>query len=537
MEEKLKDVQKKIVDFWNKYNRKQRTLIISIVLALVVFCTVMVLLLNKTDYVVLVECESASQASEVKEELTDAGILYTIDNNWVVRVPEEHRVDAEMAIATSGIIAKEYTLEEALDGNISVTEADKARKYKAYLEDRLRVSLESLEYVRSAKVTINIPENKWSVLDTDEEASAAVVLNLKHEISSDTAANLAQWVATSLDNDTTSSITIIDSAANMLFRGTDSMDPNGYPGGGSQNDMRQAAMDIVITNVKKLFDNAKLYQSVEVSPFLDMSFDTAEKTEITYDTGDREQGPYKTSYEVEQENSSGKGGVPGTASNDEDITYDIQTDEDSSSTYELKKYEYAVNEIIEKTTLAKGTIDYEKSSLSIMASTYNIFEEDKVRAAGLLEETTWDEFKVANAANVVMEVPEDLYELVSNATGFEVDNITIMAYRVPQFIDHVDEGTERTLTDYIPIILALVIFGLLLFVVYKSTRPVKVFETEPELSVEALLATTKENTRKPVDDIDLNEKSDARRAIDKFVSENPEAVASLLRNWLNEDWG
>ena len=124
MEEKLKDVQKKVVDFWNKYNRKQRTLMISIVLALAVFCTVMVLLLNKTEYVVLVECESASQASEVKEELTDAGILYTIDNNWVVRVPEENRVDAEMAIATSGIIAKEYTLEEALDGSISVTEAD-----------------------------------------------------------------------------------------------------------------------------------------------------------------------------------------------------------------------------------------------------------------------------------------------------------------------------------------------------------------------------------------------------------------------------
>lgn len=536
MEGKLKDVQKKIVDFWNKYNRKQKTLMISIILALIVFCTVMVLLLNQTDYVILVECESASQASEVKEELNDAGILYTIDNNWVVRVPEEKRVDAEMAIATSGIIAKEYTLDQALEGSISVTEADKARKYKAYIEDRLRLSLESLDYVRAAKVTINIPENKWSVLDTDEEASAAVVLNLKTAVSEATATNLAQWIATSLDNDTTSSVTIIDTMGNMLFRGTDST--TGIDGGGSsQSDMRHDAMDIVITNVKKLFDNAKLYQSVEVSPFLSMSFDTAEKTEITYDTGDREQGPYKTSYEVNQENSAGPGGVPGTASNDEDITYNIQTDENSTSEYELKKYEYAVNEIIEKTTLAKGTIDYEKSSLSIMASTYNIFEEDKVRAAGLLEETTWEEFKVANANNVAMEVPADLYELVANATGFEQDRITIMAYRVPQFVDHVDDGPDRTFTDYIPIILAVVIFGLLLFIVYRSTRPVKVVETEPELSVEALLASTKENTKKQVEDIDLNDKSDARRAIEKFVDENPEAVASLLRNWLNEDWG
>ena len=29
----------------------------------------------------------------------------------------------------------------------------------------------------------------------------------------------------------------------------------------------------------------------------------------------------------------------------------------------------------------------------------------------------------------------------------------------------------------------------------------------------------------------------ARKLIEKFVDENPEAAANLLRNWLNEDWG
>lgn len=532
MNEKLKDAQKKLIDFWNKYNRKQKTMMVSIALALVVFIVVLAVILNKTDYVTLVECESASQASEVREELNSAGISYTISDNWVVKVAKEDKVNAEMAIATSGVIAKEYTLDEALDGSLSVTEADKQKKYKAYLEDRLRISLESLDYVKSAKVTINVPENKWSVLDKDEEASAAVVLNLKTSIDSTTSANLAQWLATSLDNDTTASITIIDTKGNMLFRGTDYADESSYVGG-SQSEMRQAAMDIVISNVKKLFNNAELYQSVEVSPFLDMSFDTAERTEITYNTGDREQGPYKTSYEVEQENSAGVGGVPGTDSNDEDITYEIQTDENSTSTYALRKYEYAVNEIIEKTTLAKGKIDYTTSTLSIVARTYNVFEEEKVEAAGLLEDITWEAFKEANANNVQLEIPEDLYSLVSDATGFTEENITILAYRVPQFIDAA-ESNSKGVTDYIPIILAVVIFGLLAFVVFKSTRPVQVLETEPELSVEALLASTKEN--QPVEDIDLNEKSETRKAIEKFVDENPEAVALLLRNWLDDDW-
>ena len=60
---------------------------------------------------------------------------------------------------------------------------------------------------------------------------------------------------------------------------------------------------------------------------------------------------------------------------------------------------------------------------------------------------------------------------------------------------------------------------------------------EPELSVETLLETTREAEAESLDDIGYNEKSETRVLIEKFVDENPEAVAMLLRNWLNEEWG
>ena len=77
---------------------------------------------------------------------------------------------------------------------------------------------------------------------------------------------------------------------------------------------------------------------------------------------------------------------------------------------------------------------------------------------------------------------------------------------------------------------------LLAFVVFRSARPITVKETEPELSVEEMLAATKEKQGQSVDDIDLQEKSEVRIAIEKFVDENPEAVALLLRNWLDDGW-
>ena len=539
MNERLNKARERALEFWKKYNNKQRALMIGIVVGVIGVLVFLSYMFSKPSYVILVDSQDASVISDVKSELDSAGISYKVSSSggsYIVKVNKEDKIDAEMAIATSGVIAHEYTLSEALSGGMTTTEADKEKKYKAYIEDKLRVSLENLDYIKAAKVQITVPESKLSVLDSEEESTAAVVLKLKRKIDAEVAENIAQWIATSLGNDTTASITIIDTEGNMLFRGTDYYSVDGSMSTNSQSEMRNAAMELVATNVKKLFKEAELYQSVEVSSYLDMSFDNVETTNVTYSVTDEDgdgQGPYQTSYTVNQEGTSGASGIPGTDSNDEDITYEIATDESSTSTYSLTKYEYAVNQLIEKTTLERGRIDYTDSTLSIVARTYNVFEEGKVKKQGLLDDMTWDEFKEANRENITLEVPDELYDLVSNATGFERDNITILAYRVPQFVDS-QKASSSGFTDYVPIILAILIFVLFAFVVFKSTRPVQVIETEPELSVEQLLSTTKDN--QPVEDIDLNEKSETRKAIEKFVDESPEAVALLLRNWLDDDW-
>ena len=89
--------------------------------------------------------------------------------------------------------------------------------------------------------------------------------------------------------------------------------------------------------------------------------------------------------------------------------------------------------------------------------------------------------------------------------------------------------------DIMQIVLIVLIVGLLIFVVFRSMKPSKIeMEEEEELSVESLLQST---PQAEIEDIELESKSETRRMIEKFVDENPEAVASLLRNWLNEEWG
>ena len=67
-----------------------------------------------------------------------------------------------------------------------------------------------------------------------------------------------------------------------------------------------------------------------------------------------------------------------------------------------------------------------------------------------------------------------------------------------------------------------------------GTKKKAAVEEEPELSVEDMLQSTPPEPE--VENIDVETKSDTRKLVEKFVDENPEAAANLLRNWLNEDW-
>ena len=127
----------------------------------------------------------------------------------------------------------------------------------------------------------------------------------------------------------------------------------------------------------------------------------------------------------------------------------------------------------------------------------------------------------------------DLVQAVSTATGIGVEHITILSYEEPFFVDKTRANFNWT--DIIQIALIVVILLLLGMVVLRTLKTDKNKEEEPEeISVENLLQTM---PQEPLEDIDLEAKSENRRMIEKFVDENPEAVANLLRNWLTEDWG
>ncbi len=340
---------------------------------------------------------------------------------------------------------------------------------------------------------------------------------------------MARANATGIGNETTNHIVIIDSEGNMLFTGDDNYSASGMAN--AQLSVKNEAERNMINSVRRVILGTNEFDNVEVSPNLVLDFATEKKTTHTYYAPDgRTEGVLSHEDIFNAENVSGTGGVPGTDSNDDDPTYVLEDNANSSSTQSEESRDYLPNEEITTRETPSGMINYSASSLAASLIKYNVVREEDAKAQGFLDGVSWEEYKLNNKGRTRIELDEAFQTAVANATGISADRITLVAYSENLFFDA--EGSAITATDVIQILLIILILALLAFVVLRSMRSEKHEEEEEELSVETLLQSNVQ-----LEEISSENESEERRLINKFVEENPEAAANLLRNWLNEDWG
>lgn len=536
--DKLKQIPKQLLDIWKKYTKKQKAIIISSVAVVAIVLVILTLVLQNPKMEVVTTCSSYNEMSQVTKLLTDNGYSYKTDETTMaVKVKAADLTKAKMILASSNIKASGYSLEDALSSSFSTTEADKQKKWQSYLESKFSTDLSSLEGVKSAAVTVVLADATNTFYATKAEASVSAVLNLEHTMDGDTAASAAQFLATSVGNTSTNKITIISTSGETLFSGSDSTATNGTMGYNAQQKYKAQIESTIKTSLKQSLLATRLFDDAQITMNLSLNFDSISEiaTKYSAQTG-RDEGLFSKSSV--QKSTGGNGtasGVAGTTSNSSDTTYDVSNGTGTASEYSVETYEYLPDVIVTTTNNQPGKIVLTDSSITVTLVKNVVYNEADAKTLGYLNGTTWDEFKANNAASTPVTVDDNWMTAISTGTGINTKNITVLAYQVPYFVDSPASTTAKTIAFWAQIALAVAILGILAFVIIRSAKPLTVEEKEPELSVEEMLATTKEN-QPPVDDIGLQEKSETRKAIEKFVDENPEAVALLLRNWLNDGW-
>ena len=497
----------------------------------------------KTDVVKIPGFQHVDDANAMAKALDDSSIDYKASNDGLtLYVKEDDMTKALYAMSDNGLTDKGYTWDSAFDNSMSTTEKEKSQKRILALQSDIQQSMTNYSFIKDAKVFINVPETSYTVLSTDDEEggnattiTAQIEVDKKNEklLTTDTAEALAYWMANAVGTDI-KNVIINSSDGKCIYNGSTSSGLGGTLTGGS-SEYVEKLRNTIASNVTDLLVRCN-YDDIQVgTQGIKFNMNEIETLTKEYSVADGRDYGYPTNlYTYDQEGGTGSGGEPGTGSNDDDTDTMITSGNTSSNSVKTEKLtDLLTNEKIENIKQEIPAIQYDDSSLGIVARRYKVYDEAQLEADGTLDNMTFDEFMAQNSNPTVVQASNEEIQLIASATGVNPDKITVLAYEVPKFVQKTD--TSKGIADYLMIILAVLIIALLIFVVIRGTSPVNVAEEEPELSVEQLLATTKEN--QSLDDIEFSDKSEKRKMIEKFVDENPEAVAQLLRNWLNDDWG
>ncbi len=120
--DKIKEIFQKVLEWWNKFSVKQKTLIASLAVFVVIGLVVVGKIVTTPTMVIIRECENTKEAGEVKDLLDGEGIEFTTsDDGLVFKVSTEDQADAAILLGENGIPATTYDLNNLFDSGFSST--------------------------------------------------------------------------------------------------------------------------------------------------------------------------------------------------------------------------------------------------------------------------------------------------------------------------------------------------------------------------------------------------------------------------------
>ncbi|MBP3468806.1 MAG: flagellar M-ring protein FliF [Lachnospiraceae bacterium] len=529
----LKSLPKKFIDWWEHFTSRQKIALVCLAVGVITAFIILIVNLTKPQYISIYKAETPAEAQSALDLLAGAdGMDYhTSEDGLEIFINKKNYTDANLLLGSNNIYTSAFTIDNVSEGGFSSTEADRNRRYIVYLEGMMEDTLETYTFVKEAQVQLNVPEDNGTLISQKKETSASVMLTLSDQCTRDASAAMARFIATALGNDSTEHVVIVDNQGNLLYSG--SSESSAFGIASSQMALQEQYTDIIENNVRRIFLDTNSFSDVQVAANIVLDNSYTEKSSHTYNAPDgKEEGMLASRDTYNAQNSGGVSGIPGTDSQVE-TGYEYENQEYSNSLVSETSEDFLPDEYTTYQEIPAGAILYNQSSIAAVCINYKVLHEEDAKSQGLLDgDITWEQYKLNNNQRVRVETDEELYNLVSNATGINTSDISIIVYEEPFFVDK--EGIDVETADILQIILILLILGLLAFVVLRSMRSVKAEEEEPEISIDDILKSTPVEN---LEEISPEEKSESRRIVEKFVEDNPEAAANLLRNWLSEDWG
>ena len=416
MSERLKQIPKQLLDFWNKYTAKQKTIIISVVSTVLLAFIFLIFLIGRTEYRKLTISATPGDTAKIRDLMEQEGIAYKVsEDGLTISVDKKRFSDATLALYSHDIPSSGITLDDLLNNSLGTTNSDRTLKLNLYIQNQLREYIKTMHGVKDAQVTYIPVDDKNSILTKIQDTSASVLLTVDDNFKIETAKTIAEMVASVIGNETTEKIKVADQNGNLLFGGEQDL----YAGSANSNeDFKERLRNNFINNLYMGLMKVG-YDDVEIMPKLEFNMDKVTELYTEYLPADgQDQGLYGRTYTYSSENAGTYGGgIPGTSSND-GTDYMLEDGGSSSSgTVDIEEIDYLPNERVTNIEYEVGAIDPEKSSISIVLRKVIPYDEEEMEIQGLLEDITFQEYALQNDDSRKVEVDPEIITMVSMATG------------------------------------------------------------------------------------------------------------------------
>lgn len=532
MLESTKDISSKITESWSHFSKPKKIIasgIISVAVIGIGFSGVMAFSNSKE---VLYSNLSMQDAAQIVAVLDSEKIPYKLDRGGQMISLEKTAINqAKIILARENVPKGKYTFEDALNNSMSTTQTEKNAKLHRLKEVELETTLELIESIQKADVSLVIPNEKNSFVVSEQKSKASVVLSLNNQLSNKNIEGVARVVKNSVKNLELSNISIVDTNGNILFNGeiVNEIDMT------NKQEIKTKAEQELVMKVANLLEPS--YDDVRISPNLVFDFDVYAEAREEYLPvfKDNPRGMID-SEKTHDSSSSGsedkRGGIPGTVPNGgEAPTNQLLDDTQKTESSEVseREIEYLNNKIITNLTKDVGSVDFEKSSIGIQVYATKLYYQEEVEKNNL----DWLSFKRENSKQNPLEIDEGTVHLIRKATGLK--NVAIQGFEKPIFIDkHIKEKQNNSFIVWL--LGGFIFVGIMLLNKMKNNKKQ---EVEIELENEGIdLIIGKDEEKEEDTSMNMEDQSLAFQKIDRLAKEKPEIVAKILKTWLtDEEWG
>lgn len=519
-------IPSKIYDAFKKMEKGQKVRLFILIAVIIIILVLVSVVLNQKNYAVLYRGLSPSEAGTVLDMLGDMGVDAIAEGTGTILVDESIADTVRMQLAAQGYpnSGLPYDIFQNASG-LGVTDMEKQIYYQFQLQENLRRTIMKMSKVEDAVVNIDLGEDSSYVFSGKEQApTAAVLLELRggQRLTGDEVKSIADLMSKSVSGLDVENISVTDTAMNQYSVKGDNEIESVDSRMGLQASVSKRLKDQVLDLLSPVFGDKNVMAEINVK----LNFDTKviESIEFEPPANGTEGLAVSMKELVETIINDAEGDVAGIDANGAASEYLAALEGNDNAVYYNISRE-ANLEINETKTLieqAKGQIEELSVSVIINSEQADDYTNEVINL-------------IATAIGVDKSlITVAMLPFITVESTDEINDSFLQQREILQKVQ--DAETFRLVIIVAASIVVLIILSAAIKMIVNSGKTA-VTESGFEYIVDDQ-ATPGEPQRPSFDDIrieDLDKTDNKLLILEDYIGKNPESVANLLRNWLNED--